>query len=372
MLRIAYGFACAYDWKEAGAVGLKGHMAEVLRLDRQTELKWLEMMGASALIALPIVIGLLAGRLPMGLAVATGAMLASNVTRYASVRVQVEESALLLLSLLLSCLVGIWISRVGVWGDVALWSVTTLAALVGNFDRIVAIVSGRFIVFVVILTEMARHAHHPRAMVVLVMMGGAMAVGLMPMLATGASSAGVSASHIGLREKAGRWVRSFRSLSSCQFPIRLSVVMAVTLAMDARWPDRHVLWAALTVALLCKRQLEPVPIRASQRALGASLGVLLSCVFLFRVPSGGVFILFLAGLSAASMVARKQNDMLYSMVATPLIMILVGGGKSPGESMLVDRLVATILGAILLVLVNIIVAGMIRTYEKKDSLPDRS
>nr|WP_246375436.1 FUSC family protein [Gluconacetobacter takamatsuzukensis] len=336
---------------------MKSHMADVLRLDRQAALRWREVAASSALIVLPVVAGLLAGRERAGLAVGMGALLAGNVTRHASLRAQVEESALLTLSLFLACLVGVGISGSGGWGDLALWGVTTLAALCGNFDRIAAIVSGRFIVFVVILAEMGRQARHPQALVVLVMAGGVTAACVLPMLAQGPAVAGVPPSGIGWRAKAGWWVRSFRRLSSCQFPLRLSVLMAATLAMDAAWPERHVLWAALTVALLCRRQLEPVPIRASQRALGAVLGVLLSCLFLFHAPSGGAFILFLAGLGIASMVARKRNYMLYSVVATPLIMMLAGGGRI-GGAILVDRLVSTLVGAGLAVVVNIVVARL--------------
>ncbi|MFT9093283.1 MAG: FUSC family protein, partial [Gluconacetobacter sp.] len=200
------------------------------------------------------------------------------------------------------------------------------------------------IVFVVILTEMARQAHHPHALVVPVMTGGIAAACLISVRAVGAPAAPLPPPlpGIGLRAKLRRWGRSCRSLSACQFPLRLSVLMA------------------LIVALLCRRPLEPVPIRASQRALGAALGVLLSCLFLFHAPSGGAFILFLAGLGIASMVARKHNYMLYSMVATPLIMVLVGGGKPIGEAILVDRLVSTIVGAALLVAVNVVVAKMMK------------
>ncbi|GAA4474409.1 hypothetical protein GCM10023157_01490 [Gluconacetobacter asukensis] len=349
-------------------MGFKSHMADMLRLDRQAELRWLEVVVSSALIVLPIVFGLLAGQERAGLAVAMGAMLGSNATRHGSARAQGEEIVLIALALFLACLVGVGIAGWGGWADLALWGVMTLAALCGNFDRIAALVCGRFIVFVVILTEMARQARHPHAMVVLVMAGGVAAACLVSVLGRGAPACVLPSRDIGLGAKAGRWVRSFRSLSSCQFPLRLSVLMALTLSMDARWPDRHLLWAALTVALLCRRPLDPVPVRASQRALGASLGVLLSCVFLFHDPSREEFMLFLTGLGVAGMVARKQNYMLYSMVTTPLIMILVGG-KSIGESILVDRLIATIVGAGLVVVVNIIVARMIRAYENRISGP---
>lgn len=342
-------------------MGLKSHMADVLRLERQMELRWLDIVLPSGLIVLPIALGLLAGRLGMGLAVATGALLASNVTLHGSARARMEEIGLITLSLLLACLVGGCLAGGGGWADTGLWGATTLAALIGNFDRIAAIVTGRFIVFVVILTEMARQAHHPHALVVPVMTGGIAAACLISLWAKGAPAAPLPPpSGIGLRAKVRRWGRSCRSLSACQFPLRLSVLMGLTLAMDGFWPERHALWAALTVALLCRRQLEPVPIRASQRALGAALGVLLSCLFLFHTPSRGAFILFLAGLGIASMVARRHNYMLYSMVATPLIMVLVGGGEPIGEAMLVDRLVSTVAGAVLLVAVNVVVAKMIK------------
>ncbi|MFW7268422.1 FUSC family protein [Gluconacetobacter sp. Hr-1-5] len=350
-------------------MGLKSHMADVLRLDRQTELRWLEIVVSSGLIVLPIGLGLLAGRLGMGLAVATGALLAGNVTLHGSARARAEEIVLMTLSLFLACLVGGCLAGGGGWADMGLWGATTLAALIGNFDRIAAIVTGRFIVFVVILTEMARQAHHPHALVVPVMTGGILAACLISALAKGVSASAPPAPGIGVGAKARRWVRSCRSLPACQFPLRLAVLMALTLSMDALWPERHVLWAALTVALLCRRQLERVPIRASQRALGASLGVLLSCLFLVHAPSRGEFILFLAGLGIASMVARKHNYMLYSMVATPLIMVLVGGGKTIGEAILVDRLVWTIAGAALLLAVNIVVVKMIRYCERRDIRP---
>ncbi|MFS3134267.1 FUSC family protein [Gluconacetobacter sacchari] len=348
-------------------MGLRRHMADVLRLERQAGVGWLAAVVPAALIVLPIGLGLMAGQARAGAAIAVGAMLASNVTRYDTARAQMEESALIVLSLLLACLAGVGIAPLGGGAaDMALWGIMTLAALCGNFGRMAAIVTGRFIVFVVILTEMARHAHHPRAMVGLVMAGGVAAAILVPVLSRGTSSSAAPPSpRVGLAARVRRWGRSLRRLSGCQFALRIAIVMALTLSMDALWPDRHGLWAGLTAALLCRRQLERVPVRASQRALGAMLGVLLSCLFLFHAPSRGEFILFLSGLGVASMMARARNYMLYSMVATPLIMILVGGGKVVDGAVLIDRLVFTLAGAIVLVSVNGIVAGLIRIYETK-------
>ena len=50
---------------------------------------------------------------------------------------------------------------------------------------------------------------------------------------------------------------------------------------------------------------------------------------------------------------RGTNYLAYSAAMTPLIVLIVDGGRAPESSLLVDRLVATVLGAALVVAANL-------------------
>jgi uncharacterized membrane protein YccC len=113
-------------------------------------------------------------------------------------------------------------------------------------------------------------------------------------------------------------------------------------------------WVLLTVALVLKPDFGSVFARAVQRGAGTLIGVLVGSALLAllaEVPGEG-WVLVAMGLAAAVLPwARTVNFGLFSVVQTPLIILLLDLALPGGSGLVAARLVDTLVGcAIVLVL----------------------
>ena len=111
-------------------------------------------------------------------------------------------------------------------------------------------------------------------------------------------------------------------------------------------------WVVLTVALLSEWQIEAFPVKTTQRALGAALGVLATGLLLFDTPPAWALAAGIAVLAGLRPLLRARNYLAYTAVMTPLIILLLDAGAAPGLGVLIDRLVATLIGAGLVIATN--------------------
>jgi uncharacterized membrane protein YccC len=102
----------------------------------------------------------------------------------------------------------------------------------------------------------------------------------------------------------------------------------------------------LTVAILTGRQGEPAAVKTTQRAIGTALGVVVAGLCLrLQLPLWALILLIglLAGLRP---LLRNRNYLAYSVVMTPLVILIIDAGRTPENGILVDRLAATLIGAL--------------------------
>jgi hypothetical protein len=125
------------------------------------------------------------------------------------------------------------------------------------------------------------------------------------------------------------------------------------------WPDHHLHWIALTVALLAEWQIDAFPVRTTQRALGAAVGVLADRIasYLYAARLGMVVgVGLLAGLRP---LLRARNYLAYTAAMTPLIILLLDAGRPPEGGVLIDRLIAALIGAGLVIATNALLKKII-------------
>ena len=96
------------------------------------------------------------------------------------------------------------------------------------------------------------------------------------------------------------------------------------------WPDHHMHWVALTVALLAEWQIDAFPLRTTQRALGAAFGVLATGVLLIAPPPDWALVAGMGVLAGLRPLLRARNYLAYSAVMTPLIILLLDAGQAAG------------------------------------------
>jgi uncharacterized membrane protein YccC len=124
--------------------------------------------------------------------------------------------------------------------------------------------------------------------------------------------------------------------------------LACAAAIKGAFPQHHYSWIAVAVALLTQRQSDGLVAKVSQRALGVAAGVVATeAIAIHPLPGWALvaIIATLAALAALSPWLRNRSYVAYTAATTPLIMLLTSGGETIGQGLLIDRLVATLIAA---------------------------
>jgi uncharacterized membrane protein YccC len=233
------------------------------------------------------------------------------------------------------------------------------AGLLAVMGRPVTTMAIRFILLLVITVAVAENMPD-RAGLLLLIAAGALWTSILSLLlgavarAAGPSKPAETSPPPLLRERLTRWRRALTRLAGWQYALRLTICLSIAGLLRWLWPDHHMYWVALTVALLAEWQVEAFPLRTTQRALGAALGVLATGVLLIAPPPDWLLVTCMAVLAGLRPLLRVRNYLAYSAVMTPLIILVLDAGRAPELGILIDRLVATLIGAALVIAVNLL------------------
>jgi hypothetical protein len=349
------------------------HIAEVLGWTSHAPVGWRVMIGAAIGVAVPATIGMLTGRPAIGFAVAMGAMLFGGPDSAEQGSEQGAERR---------SLFGVFASAVFVglappiaslcagwnWGDVVAIAITALLAAVSGYSRPFAVAAMRFIVFLVMsMSIVSQPGGAPGGVALLLGLGaiwGALlrvalrpAKGRAPAPAPAAEA--VAVRNPTYRQRLARLKRVLRTAEGWQYPIRLTLALGLSSIVRHLWPDQHSAWVLVTAVLLVERQPEAMPVKTSQRALGVVLGVTLTGLLLVEVRSQLAIVALVCLLATLRPWLRARNYLAYSAVMTPLILLVMDLGTPIGGTVLIDRLIATLLGAAIVIAVNAFAARFI-------------
>lgn len=129
------------------------------------------------------------------------------------------------------------------------------------------------------------------------------------------------------------------------FAVRLAVTMTVAEAVRQLVPLEKSYWIVLTAALVLKPDLGSVFARGVQRTLGTLVGVVLGIAVLQIVPPGPLLLIPIALLALLFPYGASRNYGLLSTFITPLVLLLLDFGVDVGRQLAVDRLLDTMIGA---------------------------
>jgi hypothetical protein len=338
----------------------KSHFGQALHWSR-AEIRWSVLFASGLGMASLVLAGALAGRVSLGFAAAVGSLLAGGGAGGGhGLRAQVRSEGRALVVAMLAAFAAVsiaWLPQ-GV-ADAALVAAGAIAATVGGYSRPLAEASGRFIVLLVVAFSVAEGAGGGPALLG-AMVAGALwtsALGfLFGRFETGAAAPANVQSAVSLatsRQKFARWRRSLRELAGWQFTLRLALCLCAAGVLRLSWPEHRLIWVTLTVALLCQRQRDAFPVRTTQRALGVMLGVAATGVMIFTgVLPLPLLVAVIAVLAGVRPWLREKNYLAYSACMTPLIILILDRGQPIEVDTLVDRLLATVIGAVLVIVVN--------------------
>lgn len=160
----------------------------------------------------------------------------------------------------------------------------------------------------------------------------------------------------GLRERLGSAWDALSSGPTTQLTtLRLVLCMGVAETVMHTLPLHRPYWVALTVAVAVKPDFGSVFARAVQRGLGTVIGVLIGTGLLVVLPYGAPILVAIAVLSALMPIALMRNYGMFATFLTPVIVLLIDLLHRGDESLVLARLVDTLLGSAIVLVVGYLI-----------------
>ncbi|SKB26977.1 Predicted membrane protein [Luteibacter sp. 22Crub2.1] len=344
---------------------LRSHLAEAFRWSDDTRLDGGRIVFSLASITIPVVIGFWAGHPSLGYVIGLGAMLLAGEQ---GERADCHSHTLIasLVPVLLAVAAAAGIARLP-FADVFMIALVIPAATLVNYSRPAAVGGIRFIVFLVLnLGLIAGHGPQGRGAALMFGIGALWRLALRLIARHRRIPAELSSDAVPAerqptsRQRRVHLGRMLRSWQGWQYPVRLGLGLAAACAIRDRWPGHHFDWMVLSIALLTPRALEHVPVHITQRAVGTLIGVVLAGIVLYVAPGHAVIAGLVCLFGTLAPLLRSGNYAAYCIFATPLILLAMDadGALEPGT--LVDRLVATLVGSLIVVGANVLMDRMLR------------
>ena len=336
------------------------HLAAALHWPAGMPFDWAHTLAAGIGMGVPVLVGAAAGHLEAGLVAALGGLMMSGVGTLRDAREQAVELGWAAIPAALATSAASLLAARGITEDAAVIFLAAFASLAGGYSRESAIVATRFVLF--LLVAGGAVGNSPRDWHPVLLVAGGAALGAAASIILGAIARALRKSphpapHAPPRavthaQRRAHLRRTLRTLDGWQYTIRLTACLVVAAVLAHAWPEHHMYWVALTVALLTERAGELLPVKVTQRALGTLAGVLIAHFVFAGMLSGWGLAAVVAVLAAARASLRTRNYLAYTVVMTPLVIALLDAGRPPDWSVLGDRVLATLVGAFLVLAAN--------------------
>jgi len=155
-----------------------------------------------------------------------------------------------------------------------------------------------------------------------------------------------------LRARLSAVIDQLTSKSALIFTVRLMACVGVAGLTTEVLPLARSYWVILTTVIVLKPDYGSVLVRAVQRGIGTVIGAVLGAAILAIVPYGPWLLLPFAILAALLPYGRSRNYGLFSAFLTPLVVLLIDLLAPAGWYLALDRLVDTLLGCAIVLLVG--------------------
>jgi hypothetical protein len=235
------------------------------------------------------------------------------------------------------------------------------AALFGGYSRTAAIVTTRFTLFLIITLSLAAATPH-RLLLLLLLAGGAVWTALLWLLfgilarATGNTAAIADGPQPPPTrvQKWSRWQASLRQFAGWQYAAKLALCLATAAGLDLGYPNHHLHWISLTIVLLAQRRADLMPVKITQRALGAGLGAIVAGLCVAARPPVWLLIAGIGLIAGTRPLLKARHYLSYSAMMTTLIVLMMDFEQPLEPAVLADRTLATLIGGSLVVVANLV------------------
>lgn len=307
-------------------------------------------MTAAAAMGLPMLFTEMRGHFGIGLVMALGALSATRNPPLATLSERRAAALGAFLPSALAALTAALLSEIGAQADLAMVGLVSLCALLMRYSRPVAISTVRFILFLVIFSTAISASRTPWRLAGLVAVGAfwtAVLVFVMSLIMTRSPQPSTKPPESSARKRVTRMRRELALPGTWDYPLRLLVGLGLSLLIRQIYPSHHYSWITVAVALLTPRHFEMWPIKATQRFIGTIIGVLAAGLLLTEAHTSLVLMIATTLLAGLRSWYEERSYLLYTAVMAPLILCLMGSGHATPDRLLVDRIVATLFGVLL-------------------------
>ena len=342
-----------------GRTTLAVHISRLVDWSPQGRITLRTLAAAAVGVSGPVLLGLAVGRPGLGLSIGLGALFLSGTAETGDApRWRAAASSFTLALAAVAAALAISASPAP---EAALIGLALLAALVSGFSRPVAAATLRLIILTVLCaTLLAARTSHREVVGAIFVLGAGWNILVRTVLSEPVPASGATppARRATLKQQWTHWRRGLVTLAGWQFPLRLAGGLAVACALRDAWPEHHFGWIILTTALLTQRPLERFPVRILQRTVGTAAGVGLAWLLLSSHLDPRLAMGVIAALVALATLARMRSYLLYAILSTPVILLVMDFGRPVDPTLLQDRLIATAIGAALVLVGNPIMAAL--------------
>ena len=333
------------------------HFREVFHWSSDEQGAGADIIIAALGMAVPVLLGLLCGHEAAGFAAALGSFAINRTEIGAAIGIrdsigrQIESLGIIGLA----TIIAMTLAGHGGFSLVTLVVVAVSAAVIGGFSRKLAITTTRFIVFLMLVSAAPHLSWQGGAdPLLMIVLGALWTAGLGLGWAWFISPRGQPPQGtitppplLSTSQRLTHFRRSLRRLTGWSYPLRLGACLAVSTVLQWVWPHHHLHWISLTIVLLLSRRPESGAVKTTQRTLGTGIGVLLAG-FLLRAPlPASALVIMIGVLAGARSHLKQRNYLAYAVVMTPLVVLIIDAGQPAGWALLTDRLVATVIGGLL-------------------------
>ncbi|MFF3021214.1 FUSC family protein [Gottfriedia sp. NPDC057948] len=336
---------------------VKTYRALLFSWSKEAKVEIVELISAGIGMAGPVLFATVLGYPALGFAATVGSLAVSSVKVGSSFINHGKKLASALISVVLAAIAAVLSSGHGYLTFGVLILLVSLAALIGGYSRALAVTTTRFVVFLIIILNMVDQTEYRMELIFSILAGAIWTVSVSLVLGIWVHRCFKSSLDVTVKPTSRKiilWRNSIAHLSGWQFPIRLALCLGIAEGLRILWPEHHFYWIAITVVILTQRKIELLPIKTTQRVLGTVIGVIVASLLLAtKLPIWGL-IISIGLFAGVRPLLKVRNYLVYSATMIPLIILTMEAGKPFQFIILFDRIFATIIGAVLVIVVNLI------------------
>lgn len=342
----------------------KTHLAKAIHWPAGAQVHPREMLAAALGMGMPLLLAGATGQIALGqaaalgsLAIGAGAVAGSGIDARDEARIR--PLAALLAPVAAAAGIAAALAGHGILTDAIVLLLAGAAACLGGYSRPLAIAATRFVLFLIIATSAASAVPHRAGFLLLALAGALWTCLLCLLLAPRATALPQADTRLPLplplpttAQRLRRWRRTLSQWAGWQYTLRLVLGLGCAGILRGMFPNHHFEWITLTVAILLQRQPEGFAVKATQRVAGTLLGVLGASLLLGHQPPYWLVAFNAGWLAGIRPLLRLRNYLAYSAVMTPLMVMIMSASGPADASMLMDRVAATAIGAVIVLLVD--------------------